>query len=258
MSKPLVSIITPSFQQAKWLESCINSVLNQSYENIEYIIIDGGSTDGSKEIIEKYSDKLSYWQSKKDNGQVNAINIGYKKAKGEIIAYLNADDLLEPCAVEAIVRVFEVNKEFAVIYGQCKTIDENDNLVKEAEGQQLRFDSLLANGMLPGMYQPACFFNKTYLDPEFMVDESYENAFDYELILNLASQKTILFINKDIASYRIHNNSKSNLNKIDAYKEKLSIQEKYGKSDFFKWKWKRLKLAVAEKTGKIVNGKAAL
>ncbi|MFY8109827.1 MAG: glycosyltransferase family 2 protein [Bacteroidia bacterium] len=258
MSKPLVSIITPSFQQAQWLESCINSVLNQTYENIEYIIIDGGSTDGSKEIIEKYSDRLSFWQSKKDNGQANAINIGYKKAKGEIIAYLNADDLLEPWAVETIIRVFEVNKEFAVIYGKCKTIDENNNLIKEAEGQQLRFDALLAEGMLPGMYQPACFFNKTYLDPEFMVDESYQNAFDYELILNLSSQKTILFVNKDIAAYRIHNNSKSNLNKIEAYKEKLSIQEKYGKSDFFKWKWKRLKLAVAEKTGKIANGKAAL
>jgi hypothetical protein len=91
-----------------------------------------------------------------------------------------------------------------------------------------------------------------------MVDETYKNAFDYELILNLSSQKTILFVNKDIAAYRIHNNSKSNLNKIEAYKEKLSIQEKYGKSDFFKWKWKRLKLAVAEKTGKIANGKAAL
>jgi|688.fasta_scaffold205330_3 glycosyltransferase involved in cell wall biosynthesis len=258
MSKPLVSIITPSFQQAKWLESCINSVLNQTYENIEYIIIDGGSTDGSKEIIEKYSDKLSFWQSKKDNGQANAINIGYKKAKGEIIAYLNADDLLEPWAVETIIRVFEVNKEFAIIYGKCKTIDENNNLIKEAEGHQLRFDGLLAEGMLPGMYQPACFFNKTYLDPEFMVDETYKNAFDYELILNLSSQKTILFVNKDIAAYRIHNNSKSNLNKIEAYKEKLSIQEKYGKSDFFKWKWKRLKLAVAEKTGKIANGKAAL
>jgi glycosyltransferase involved in cell wall biosynthesis len=258
MSKPLVSIITPSFQQAKWLESCINSVLNQTYENIEYIIIDGGSTDGSKEIIEKYSDKLSFWQSKKDNGQANAINIGYKKAKGEIIAYLNADDLLEPWAVETIIRVFEVNKEFAIIYGKCKTIDENNNLIKEAEGHQLRFDGLLAEGMLPGMYQPACFFNKTYLDPEFMVDETYKNAFDYELILNLSSQKTILFVNKDIAAYRIHNNSKSNLNKIEAYKEKLSIQEKYGKSDFFKWKWKRLKLTVAEKTGKIANGKAAL
>ncbi|MFY8021383.1 MAG: glycosyltransferase family 2 protein [Bacteroidia bacterium] len=258
MSKPLVSIITPSFQQAKWLESCIQSVLNQTYENVEYIIIDGGSTDGSKEIIEKYADQLAYWQSQKDNGQANAINIGYKKAKGEIIAYLNADDLLEPWAVETIVRVFEVNKEFAIIYGKCKTIDENSQLVKEAEGFQLRFEGLLADGMLPGMYQPACFFNKSYLDPFYMVDETYQNAFDYDLILNLSSQKTILFVNKDLAAYRIHNNSKSNLNKIDAYKEKLSIQEKYGKSDFFKWKWKRLKLAVAEKTGKIVNGKAAL
>jgi glycosyltransferase involved in cell wall biosynthesis len=258
MSKPLVSIITPSFQQAQWLESCIKSVLNQTYKNVEYIIIDGGSTDGSKEIIEKYSSQLSYWQSNKDRGQANAINIGYKHAKGEIIAYLNADDLLEPWAVETIVRVFEVNNEFAIMYGKCNTIDENGNEIKESEGFQLRFEGLLADGMLPGMYQPACFFNKTYLDPEFIVDEKLSLAFDYELILNLSSQKNLLFINKSIASYRVHHKSKSNMNKIEAYKEKLSIQEKFGKSDFFKWKWKRFKLAIAEKTGKITNGKAAL
>lgn len=257
MSNPLVSIITPSFNQATWLEATIQSVLSQTYSNIEYIIIDGGSTDGSAEIIKKYSDRLAYWQSKPDKGQVQALNIGYKKSKGELVAYLNADDLLEPTAVESIMRAFEVNTEFAIYYGKCKTIDKEGNLIKEGEGNQVNYQSLIKNGMLPNIYQPACFFNKGYLDRPNFVDEGLKYAFDYDLILSLASTKSILFLNRDVASYRVHNESKSHLNKIEAYKEKLTTQEKYSRGDFLLWKWRRLKLAVAEKTGKIVNGKAA-
>ncbi|MCG9881498.1 MAG: glycosyltransferase [Bacteroidia bacterium] len=258
MSQPLVSIITPSYNQGVWLEETILSVLNQTYPNIEYIIIDGGSSDNSKEIIEKYSDKLAYWQCKKDGGQANALNIGYQKAKGDIIAYLNADDLLDPKAVETIIHAYEVNQEFSIYYGKCKTIDSDGNLIEEGNGTQVYFSELASHGMLPYMYQPACFFNRAYLNRDTFVDESLNYAFDYELILFLASSKTILFLNRDVASYRVHTQSKSYLYKIDAYKEKLKIQEKYDTKNFFKVKWNRLKLAIAEKTGKISNGKAAL
>lgn len=258
MSQPLVSIITPSFNQAEWIEQTIQSVLAQTYTNIEYIVIDGGSTDGSKEIIEKYSAKLTYWQSEKDGGQAKALNIGYKKAKGNLIAYLNADDLLMPNAVEGIVNAYEVNQEFSIYYGKCLTIDAHGNVLTEGQGNQIRFDDLAKNGMLPNMYQPACFFNRNYINREFFVDTKYEYAFDFDLILFLSSSQTILFLNRDVASYRVHDYSKSHLNKIEAYKEKLSIQEKYSRKDFLLIKWKRVKLAIAEKTGKITNGKAAL
>jgi glycosyltransferase involved in cell wall biosynthesis len=258
MSQPLVSIITPSFNQAKWLEQTIKSVLAQTYKNVEYIIIDGGSTDGSKEIIEKYASQLTYWQSEKDGGQADALNIGYKRAKGNLIAFLNADDLLMPNAVEGIVNAYEVNQEFSIYYGKCKTIDTHGDLITEGQGNQIRFDDLAKNGMLPNMYQPACFFNRNYINRSFFVDKQYHFAFDYELILFLASAQTVLFLNRDVASYRVHDDSKSNLFKIEAYKEKLSLQEKYSRKDFLLIKWKRVKLAIAEKTGKIANGKAAL
>ncbi len=254
MSQSLVSIITPSFNQASWLEATIQSVLSQTYTNIEYIIIDGGSTDGSLEIIKKYEDRLAYWQSKPDGGQAQALNIGYRKSKGELVAYLNADDLLEPTAVESAMRTFDVNPEFAIYFGKCKTIDEQGKVIKEGEGTQVNYQTLLNEGMLPYMYQPSCFFNKGYLTRENFVDESYTYAFDYDLILFLAGKKSIIFLNRDMASYRVHNDSKSHLHKIEAYKEKLSIQEAYSSANFFVRKWRRIKLAIAERTGKIKNG----
>jgi glycosyltransferase involved in cell wall biosynthesis len=258
MNKPLVSIITPSFNQGVWLEEAIKSVLAQTYANIEYILIDGGSTDGSKEIIEKYQDKLTYWQSKPDKGQTDALNIGFSKAKGDLIAYLNADDLLYPTAVEGIVNAYEVNQEFGIYYGLCKTIDIEGKEIIGLQGDQIKFEDLAAHGMLPYIYQPTCFFNKLFLGNEDFVNTKYKYAFDFDLILSISKSKSLLFLNREIASYRVHDKSKSHLHKVEAYKEKLSIQEVYNSKDFLKLKWKRLKLALAEMTGNMVNGRAAL
>lgn len=250
MNKPLVSIITPSFNQAKWLESCIQSVLNQTYTNIEYIIMDGGSTDGSADIIKRYESKLTYWQSEKDGGQAAAINAAFGKCKGQLIAYLNADDLLEPKAVEGIINAYEVNQDFSVYYGTCATIDEEGNVLKEATGSQIKFAELVKGSMLPDIFQPACFFNRKFLNRSYFVDTSYQFAFDYDLILFLSKQATTIFLNRHIASYRVHSNSKSSMFKIEAYKEKLQIQARYSSKEQMMLGWKRFKLMVAEKTGK--------
>ena len=106
MNNPLVSIITPSYNQAQFLEQTILSVLNQTYKNIEYFVMDGGSNDGSLDIIKKYDANITYWQSKPDLGQADAINQAFKMCKGEIIAFINSDDLLMPNAVETAVSCF--------------------------------------------------------------------------------------------------------------------------------------------------------
>ena len=114
--KPKVSIITPSFNQARFLEQTMRSVLEQDYPNIEYIVIDGGSSDGSLEIIQKYADRLAYWQSQKDKGQTDAINQGFARANGEILAWLNSDDILYPGAVTAAVKQLLEHPEVGMVY----------------------------------------------------------------------------------------------------------------------------------------------
>ncbi|HOW91535.1 MAG TPA: glycosyltransferase family 2 protein, partial [Anaerolineaceae bacterium] len=114
---PLVSIVTPSFNQVDYLEETMRSVLEQDYPRVEYIVIDGGSTDGSVEIIRKYADRLAYWVSEKDRGQTDAVNKGYAVAKGSILGWLNSDDTYKPGAISAAVEFLVNHPQFGLVYG---------------------------------------------------------------------------------------------------------------------------------------------
>src|SRR5437773_10669670 len=120
---PKLSIITPSFNQAQYLEETILSVLQQKYDPLEFIIIDGGSTDGSVEIIRKYESRLAYWVSEKDRGQAHAINKGLQRATGELIAYLNSDDYYSPGALRSVAEFFMVHPDVDLIHGRCAVAD---------------------------------------------------------------------------------------------------------------------------------------
>lgn len=246
----LVTIITPSYNQVKFLEQTILSVLNQSYKNIEYIIMDGGSTDGSLDVIKKYEDRLTYWQSKPDGGQVKAINKAFQMAKGDLVAFINSDDILKPNAVEALLRAYDVNPDYTVYYGLCNTIDENGNEITKPKGGNLHYDVLLKRGMLPSIFQPACFFNIKKINRPFILDENYPLAFDYELLLYLLKQGNFLFLYSHFASYRVHSQSKSIAQKREHYLDKLRVQEQYSKKYWLLWKYRRLKMELAIRLGK--------
>jgi len=230
-----VSIVTPSFNQAKFLEETILSVLNQTYKDIEYIIIDGGSTDGSIDIIKKYESKLKYWVSEKDDGQSDAINKGFEKCSGEIFAYLNSDDVLENDAVEKVVHTFHQNNTTAVVYGKCSTIDEKGATIHTHQGAQADFNWLLSIGMLPKVFQPACFFNKNIIlrKPFFRNDLHY--VMDYEFMLYASKELSIYFIDQPLAKYRVHSSSKTTSQSILMYEEKMKIQAEYGLNTNWRW-----------------------
>ena len=133
----LISIVTPSYNQDRYIEETIRSVLLQDYPQIEYTIVDGGSTDNTVSIIRKYEDQLSWWVSEKDQGQTDAINKGFARAKGDILAWINSDDTYEPGVFTAAVKYFREHPNVGMIYGDCNYINESGSVIGKS-GEMVR------------------------------------------------------------------------------------------------------------------------
>lgn len=221
-----VSIITPSFNQAPFLEDCIKSVLNQDYPNIEYIIIDGGSTDESVDIIKKHEDKLTYWTSEPDNGQSHAINKGFKKATGDIVAWLNSDDLYFPDAVSTAVKRFEEKPDLTLFYGNCVFIDKNGSFIRYfTEVETYNQDRLL--NFSDYIMQPTTFFSREKLAEVGYLDESFHYVMDWDLWCKLCKVGQVLYENKLIAANRDYETTKTNTGGIERLKEIYTLQKKH-------------------------------
>lgn len=170
MKLPKISIVTPPYIQGAFIERTIQSVLNQDYQNLEYIIIDGGSTDGSVEIIRKYSDKLAYWVSEKDKGQTHAINKGFHHATGEIAAWLNSDDEYCPGALKTVAKTFMSEDDVDFVFGNRISVDENGRVLRRYRHTRFAFTELVVLGMT--VSQPACFWKRSILEKYRFLDES--------------------------------------------------------------------------------------
>ncbi len=234
LSWPKISIITPSYNQARFLERTILSVLNQNYPNLEYIIIDGGSTDDSVEIIKRYEKYLAYWASEKDNGQSDAIRKGFARSTGKILAYLNSDDVYLPGTLVRVAHVFQDNRDVKVVYGNKYLTDEKDEIIGERRlTPYIPFISklgLLYGGF--GIYQPASFWATELYYAVGEIDASFEHCMDNDLFNRFAlAGAKFKFIREYLAGSRIHQLSKtSNLQHI-AKKEIKIIKNKYCKYD---------------------------
>jgi hypothetical protein len=205
-SLPRVSIVTPSFNQAAFLEETIQSVLGQDYPDLEYMVIDGGSTDGSLEIIEKYAERLAYWVSEKDNGQADAINKGLARTSGEIVAWLNSDDTYLPGAIQAAVAALQACPECGLVYGDVLAVDgqgKPQNLIRYGDWG---LDGLLQFRIIG---QPAVFMRRSILAQAGELDTRFDYLLDHHLWLRIAKLAPIQYVPQTWATARFHEASKN-------------------------------------------------
>ena len=206
-NKPLVTVISPSYNQVNFLEQAIQSVLNQDYPNIEYIIVDGGSTDGSAEVIKKYETQLAWWVSERDQGQADAFNKGLQHANGKYIGWLNSDDLYLPHSISEAIELLENNQELAFVFSDVKSIDQNGkttNIMKYGEWNVLDLMQFKIIG------QPAVFMRRDLLIRVGGLDTSYHFLLDHHLWLKLASNAPIKYSKRSLwAAARFHADAKN-------------------------------------------------
>ncbi len=237
---PLVSIVTPSFNQARFLEETIRSVLAQGYPHIEYIVIDGGSTDGSVEIIKKYAagsrpgnfrHSICHWVSEQDRGQTDAINKGFARAKGDIFAWINSDDTYNPEAVAEAVDYLMQNPDAAMVYADCNFIDEEGRVIGKFAARQTDYRRLRRGYVhIP---QQTMFFRARYWREVGPLDPSFYFAMDYDLWVRIAARAPIQYLpGRTWANFRIHTASKTHVNDERGWKEMLRVHYRDGGSFF--------------------------
>jgi len=229
MNLPKISVITISYNQAKYLEDTLRSVIGQGYPNLEYIVMDGGSTDGSVEIIKKYEGHLAHWQSEKDDGQSAAINAGFRRATGDIIAWLNSDDQYLPGTLHFIAHQFikTGTLEEKIVCGQCVDIYETPNskagaknvceLAKSSDIELVHF-----------VTQPACFWTLNTWKKIGELDESLNYGMDWEwFIRSNRAGISFEFVDRFLSVNRVHENRKTTLGGDKRILELANVYEKY-------------------------------
>ena len=237
---PTISIVTPSLNQGNFIEKTILSVIEQHYPNLEFLIVDGGSTDNTLDILKKYDQHIR-WFSERDSGQTNAINKGLRMTGGTIVAYLNADDILLPSSLMRIAKSFLDNPEINWITGKCAIIDEQGRNFRSTISfyKNLLLFSRSYRVLLITNYlsQPATFWRRTLMEKCGMLDESFNYVMDYEYWLRLWQATPPHIIRNDLAGFRIQRNSKTTTfgHSLDYIEEEKRILERYAPSKIWKY-----------------------
>lgn len=227
MKPPRITIVTPSFNQGAFLERTIRSVLDQEYPNLEYIVMDGGSTDQSAEIIRRYEDKLAYWVSRPDGGQTAALIEGFRRSTGDIQGWLCSDDLLEPGSLTEVANFFENNPKADVVYGNSYWMDVADRPIgPKKEHPFSRFIWLHAGNYLP---QPSTFWRRSLYEKVGGLDPQFDLAMDADLWIRFSDVGHIYHVPRVWSGMRSYPEQKNQRLRTKSDEEGARIHARYGR-----------------------------
>ena len=230
-SLPLVSIVTPCYNMARYVEQTVRSVLDQDYPHIEYIVMDGGSTDGTLEILKKYEGRARIY-SEPDQGAADAVNRGFERSRGSLLAFLNADDYYLPGAVATAARSLVAHPEVAGVYGEGLWVDQQGRTI--GEYPTAPFDAALLNEEC-FICQPAAFFRRSAFQQAGGLDTSLQFAFDYDLWIRLARRHSMLKLDARLAASRMHRENKTLGARRRVFTETIAILRKHYGYVPFRW-----------------------
>jgi glycosyltransferase involved in cell wall biosynthesis len=223
---PLVTVVTPSFNQVSYLEVTIRSVLAQSYPRLEYIIVDGGSTDGSLDILHKYANRLGWWVSEPDRGQTDAINKGFGRARGDILAWLNSDDTYLPGAVAEAVEALQAHPQAGMVYGDANLVDGDGQVIGRFPARQTDYHRLRQGSVhIP---QQAAFFRADLWRQVGPLDPTFFFAMDYDLWVRLAKVSELVYVPRLWANFRLHSHGKTVISDDRCWPEMLRVHYREG------------------------------
>lgn len=232
---PKISVITPSFNQGTYIERTIQSVLDQGYPNLEYIVVDGGSSDGTIEILKTYESRL-IWISEKDTGQSDGINKGMRMATGDILSFLNSDDMYEPGALTAVAAQFMSDPSIMWLTGRCRIIDEDDREVRSIITayknfllDHYRYKLLLIANPIS---QPATFWKKEIVEEIGLFDSGESLTMDYDYWLRIGRRYQPAIADENLAVFRVHPQSKTSRSRFLTIQRECTISRKYSCSLF--------------------------
>lgn len=228
-----ISVIMPSYNQRRFIERSIDSVLAQSYPDLELIVVDGGSNDGTVEILRQYRDRLR-WISEKDEGQADAINKGLRMATGEIVAYLNSDDVYEPGALRKVADCFQAHPEARWITGRCRIIDENDREMRRPvtayKNFLLRHFSFSLLLVTNPVSQPATFWRRRLIDEIGLFDLNEHYVMDYDYWLRIGKRHPVMVLDDYLAAFRVYTSSKTSSAFLKSFRQELEAAKRHSSS----------------------------
>jgi glycosyltransferase involved in cell wall biosynthesis len=221
---PSISVVTPSLNQAGFLDRAIRSVLDQGYAPLEYIVLDGGSTDGSGDIIRSHEARLARWTSEPDGGQAAAVNAGWRRATGEILGWLNSDDFYLPGTLEFVGAWFAAHPDASFLYGRCDVVDEHGRTLRQVGEPFDRARMLRGSQPMP---QPSTFIRRRLLETVGPLDESLHYSMDYDFFVRAALVSTPVFVERTLAAFTVHPGAKTTAGRARSRRETYEVALRY-------------------------------